>query len=83
MKLVYLIFLLQNLRIQALVASAKRRTGQLNAASVKSLTEPSTKTTLVDRASARKRWGIDNEHKKEYIDMEYWFDSRIHTLGNT
>ena len=28
-------------------------------------------------ACARKRWGIDSNHPDEY-----WFDSRIHTLGN-
>ena len=29
------------------------------------------------RAVTYKRWGIDNEN-----DLEYWNDSRIHTLGN-
>ena len=29
-------------------------------------------------ATKRKRWGVDNDHAEE----EYWFDSRVHTLGN-
>jgi len=28
-------------------------------------------------ASAYKRWGVDNTNEEEY-----WFDNRIHTLGN-
>lgn len=28
-------------------------------------------------AAARKKWGLDNKHEEEY-----WFDYRIHTLGN-
>ncbi|KAL3940033.1 MAG: hypothetical protein SGARI_001146 [Bacillariaceae sp.] len=35
-------------------------------------------------ATERKQWGIDNEHVDEDLqDVEYWFDSRIHTFGNT
>lgn len=29
------------------------------------------------RASERKKWGVDNTNQEEY-----WFDARIHTLGN-
>jgi hypothetical protein len=32
------------------------------------------------RATERKQWGIDND-VEDY--GEYWFDSRIHTFGNT
>jgi hypothetical protein len=28
-------------------------------------------------ATGHKRWGIDNKNEEEY-----WYDSRIHTLGN-
>jgi hypothetical protein len=35
-------------------------------------------TTTVDRNAAdHKRWGVDYDHPNEY-----WFDARIHTLGN-
>jgi hypothetical protein len=36
-----------------------------------------TKTSL-RHALDRKKWGIDKDHANEY-----WFDKRIHTLGNT
>lgn len=32
---------------------------------------------LARHAGTRKKWGIDNAHAHEY-----WFDNRIHTLGN-
>ena len=32
---------------------------------------------LSRHAGTRKKWGIDNAHAHEY-----WFDNRIHTLGN-
>ena len=35
-----------------------------------------------NRPRLRKRWGIDNEYREEYWMTEYWFDNRIHTLGN-
>ena len=35
-------------------------------------------------ATERKQWGVDKEHADEDLaDVEYWFDSRIHTFGNT
>ena len=32
-------------------------------------------------ATERKQWGVDNDDQDEGV--EYWFDSRIHTFGNT
>jgi hypothetical protein len=32
---------------------------------------------VVKKASAHKKWGVDDTH-----EAEYWFDTRIHTLGN-
>ncbi|KAL3910979.1 MAG: hypothetical protein SGARI_001866 [Bacillariaceae sp.] len=32
-------------------------------------------------ATERKQWGVDND--EDASDVEYWFDSRIHTFGNT
>lgn len=34
-------------------------------------------------ATERKQWGVDNEQIEDLADVEYWFDSRIHTFGNT
>jgi hypothetical protein len=42
--------------------------------------EPLVSETTSDEtrtATDRKRWGIDNTNEEEY-----WYDSRIHTLGN-
>jgi ubiquinone/menaquinone biosynthesis C-methylase UbiE len=35
------------------------------------------KKAVVKKASAHKKWGVDDTHADEY-----WFDARIHTLGN-
>jgi hypothetical protein len=32
---------------------------------------------VVKKAVVHKKWGVDNSH-----EAEYWFDARIHTLGN-
>lgn len=37
----------------------------------------SAKQAVIRHADRRKRWGVDNTHEEEY-----WFDRRIHTLGN-
>lgn len=46
--------------------------------------ENNTETVLLQcsHARQRKRWGVDNEHEDEYWNNDYWFDERIHTLGN-
>jgi hypothetical protein len=33
--------------------------------------------SVVKKAVANKKWGVDDTHEDEY-----WFDARIHTLGN-
>jgi hypothetical protein len=33
--------------------------------------------SVVKKAVAHKKWGVDDKH-----EAEYWFDTRIHTLGN-
>jgi ubiquinone/menaquinone biosynthesis C-methylase UbiE len=35
-------------------------------------------STKMHQAIARKKWGVDND-----FENEYWFDQRIHTLGNS
>lgn len=35
------------------------------------------KVQLKEVSTLRKKWGVDNDHPNEY-----WFDDRIHTLGN-
>jgi ubiquinone/menaquinone biosynthesis C-methylase UbiE len=35
------------------------------------------KKAVVKKAVAHKKWGVDDTH-----EAEYWFDARIHTLGN-
>lgn len=35
------------------------------------------KVLIEEVSTLRRKWGVDNEHPKEY-----WFDDRIHTLGN-
>jgi hypothetical protein len=40
---------------------------------------PIKKPTISDwQASSRKKWGVDKDY-----DDEYWFNTKIHTLGNT
>jgi hypothetical protein len=40
---------------------------------------PIKKLTISNRqASSRKKWGVDKDY-----DDEYWFNTKIHTLGNT
>lgn len=35
-------------------------------------------STKIHQAVTRKKWGVDND-----FENEYWFDQRIHTLGNS
>jgi hypothetical protein len=35
------------------------------------------KKAVVKKAVSHKKWGVDDTH-----EAEYWFDTRIHTLGN-
>lgn len=37
---------------------------------------------VTNKVISKKRWGIDNTHKEDYWEREYWFDDRIHSLGN-
>jgi hypothetical protein len=57
----------------------------LSSNTIASMINSENKTTTFLQCSdtyKRKRWGIDNEYSEEYWDKEYWFDDRIHTLGN-
>ena len=36
------------------------------------------KVLIKEVSTLRRKWGVDNEHSHEY-----WFDDRIHTLGNS
>jgi len=40
--------------------------------------EASSNTDTTIRVVKRQQWGVDNVH-----DEEYWFNDKIHTLGNT
>jgi hypothetical protein len=45
--------------------------------SEKSKTRQGYGTKSVKKAVANKKWGVDDKHEDEY-----WFDARIHRLGN-